>query len=176
MNALIPILKVFSQIDIRNGSKEMALVDLTHLRMAFEQDNADSLDWDRMRKVFVDTRPGIVDARTLENRRRMGAFFRSEVARRLSSEGTGSGDAAAQIVIILSGPAFLEDQDPGGPVELPDNADRCLFYIRYQGVPAPPADDLERVAQQFKGRLYDAASTEQVREILASVLAEISRL
>jgi hypothetical protein len=47
-------------------------------------------------------------------------------------------------VIVLSGPAFLEDQDSDAPVNLPVDLDYRIFYIRYHGLPAPPQDDLER--------------------------------
>jgi hypothetical protein len=174
MNALTPILKVLSQIELPNGTRETALLDLTHLRVAFEQNNSESLDWERMRKVFLDAQPGIVDVRTLGERRKMRAFFRNEVVRRLKG-GRESGDAA-EIVIVLSGPAFLPEQDADDPVTLPGDPNHGVYYLRYHGVPAPPEDDLERAAAQLKGRVYDAASPERVREILASVLDEIARL
>ena len=176
MDALIPTLKVLSQIDVRNGSIETALLDLTHLRVVFEQNSGDSLDWEGMRRIFLDARPGIVDAHTLASRRKMGAFFQSEVIRRLFPGGTGSADTASQIVIVLSGPTFLEEQDPNGLASLPDNTGQRVFYIRYHGLPAPPPDDLQRAVEPFHGRLYDAASVERVREILASILDEISKL
>jgi len=179
MEALIPTLKVLSQIDVRNGSIDTALLDLTHLRVVFEQSSGDSLDWEGMRKIFVDAQPGIVDAHTLASRRKMSAFFQSEVMRRLSADAKTSSDAsdaATQIVIALSGPAFLGEQDADGPVNLPDSPDHRLFYIRYHGLPAPPADDLQRAVEKFNGQLYDAASVERIREILASILDEISKL
>ena len=176
MNAVIPMLKAFSQMDVRNGSMEIALLDLTHLRVAFEQNEALNLDWDRMRKVFLDAQPGIVDAHSLGGRRKMSAFFRNEIVRRLGSGGREGVDAATPIVIVLSGPAFLADQEPEGSVQLPGNADYRVFYIRYHGLPAPAVDDLQRAVAPFGARVYDAASSERVREILASVLNEISRL
>jgi hypothetical protein len=175
MNGVIPILKVFSQIDVRNGSMETALLDLSNLRVPFEEKNAADLDWTGMRRVFGDSPPGAVDAQALANRRKQSAFFQNEISRRLLA-GAESGDAATPVVIVLSGPAFLEDQDPDSPVKLPDNLNYRVFYIRYHGQPAPPVDDLERAAGQFNARVYDAASTQQVREIVASVLDEISKL
>lgn len=176
MNAVIPVMKAFSQMDVRNGSLDTALLDLTHLRVAFEQQTAQDLDWDRMRKVFLDAQPGIVDARSLEGRRRMGAFFRNEVVRRLLASGRESSDISTPVVIVLSGPAFLQDQNAVAPATVPDNLDYRVFYIRYSGRPTPPADDLQRAVAPFDARVYEAASAEQVREILASVLDEISKL
>ena len=181
MSAVIPIMKVLSQIDIRNGSMETAVLDLTHLGVAFDQNiagnDAGSLDWDGMRRIFLDARPGIVDTRSLQSRRKMGILFRKEVVRRLLADGTESADAGTSVVIVLSGPAFLEEQDPDGPVQLPNKLDHRVFYIRYHGLPArPPTDDLQRAAVSLNARVYDAASNERVREIVASVLDEISKL
>jgi hypothetical protein len=180
MNAVIPIMKVFSQIDVRTGSMETAVLDLTHLRIAFDQhiagNNAGSLDWDGMRRIFLDARPGIVDARSLESRRKMGAFFRKEIMRRLLAGKTESTDPGTSVVIVLSGPAFLEEQDPDDLVKPPNNPDQRVFYIRYHGLPVPQTDDLQRAAALLNARVYDAASNERVREIVASVLDEISKL
>jgi hypothetical protein len=176
MNAVIPILKAFSQIDLRNGRMEAALLDLTHFRVAFDQSDADRLDWDRMRRIFLEVKPGLVDAHSLENRRKMISFFRNEVIRRLRAVGPGSGEAAIPIVIVLNGPAFLEDQEPDSPFQLPGNPDHRVFYIRYHGLPVPPEDDLQRAVEPLNARVYDAASNERVREILASVLDQISKL
>ena len=71
------VMKVLSQIDAPNGSIETSLLDLTHRSVAFSQDTPD-LDWDRMRKIFLEARPGMVDARTLQSRRKMGAFFQGD--------------------------------------------------------------------------------------------------
>jgi hypothetical protein len=176
MNAVIPILKVFSQINVRNGSVDAALLDLTHLRVAFEQKSGDSLDWEGMRKIFLDARPGIIDARSLGSRRKMVTFFRNEVVDRLLSDSTANADGAIPIVIVISGPAFLEFQDPQGPIKLPDTLDHRVFYIRYHALPAPPKDDLQRAVEPLNPRVYDAASAERVREIVAALLAEISTL
>jgi hypothetical protein len=176
MNAVIPIMKVFSQFDVRNGSMETALLDLTNLRVAFDQNKAGSLDWDGMRKVFLDARPGVVDAHSLANRRKMGAFLRNEIVRRLLSDEAGRGEAATPVVIVLSAPAFLEVQDPDSPVQLPGSLDYRLFYVRYHGLPAPAEDDLQHLAEQLNARIYNTATREGVRDIVASVLGEISKL
>jgi hypothetical protein len=172
-------MKVFSQIDVRNGSMEIAVLDLTHLRVAFDQNIAGniagSFDWGGMRRIFLDARPGIVDAHSLENRRKMGTFFRKEVVRRLLAGETESAEAGTSVVIVLSGPAFLEEQDPDDPVKPPNNLDHRVFYIRYLSLPAPPMDDLQRTAASLNARVYDAVSNERVREIVASVLDEVSK-
>lgn len=175
MGAVIPLMKVFSQMQVRNGSMEIALLDLTNHRVAFDQKNASRLDWDGMRKVLLHEQPGIVDAHALESRSTMRAFFRDEIVQRLHA-GARRPDAPIPVVIVLSGTAFLDGQEPEVPVQPPDRHDYRVFYIRWHGLPAPAADDLEHAVEPFNASIYEAASKERVREIVASVIGEISKL
>jgi hypothetical protein len=176
MDQVIPILKVFSQVDVRNGSIDTSLVDLTNLRVAFEQKSPGLLDWDSMRKVFLAARPGTVDAHSLANQRNMTTFFLNEVLGRLFPAGAEGSDGAVPIVIVLSGPATLQEQDLAGAVKLPENPDYRVYYISYHNAPAAPMDDLQRAVVPFNARIYDVSSKYRMREILASILHEISKL
>lgn len=176
MNSVVPVLKTFSQISLVNGSMETALLDLTRLRVAFEQSGGGNLDWDGMRRVFLDARPGVVDAHSLGKRQKMAAFFRSEVVQRVLTDATGEPDAATPVVIVLSGPAFLDEQVAESLATLPAGLDYRLIYIRYHGVPAPAEDDLQHALDGLHTRIYDVASNQRVREILASVLDNLSAL
>jgi hypothetical protein len=199
MSVLIPALKVLSQIDLSNGSIDAALLDLTHRRVAFEQKNVERLNWDAMRKLLVDTNPGIIDVRALEGQWKMRRFFWDEISRRVGAGEKPGNDGTRNVVIVLSGPAFFDDQEPVEPLELRKDPDRRLFYIRYRSVAvrnqrtrvrpgahgpslAPPAvfpmpvDDLEHTVEPLNARLFDAASSEQFRRILAAVIDQLSRM
>jgi hypothetical protein len=199
MSLMIPALKVLSQIDLRNGSIDVAFLDLTQRRVSFEQHDVHDPDWEKMRKLLLDVRPGLVDVRDLKSRAKMQEFFRDEVRRRLVAADSQSPDpqsreAPVQIVIALSGPAFLREQEALGPVEPPGNTDGRLFYVRFQAkvVPPPgppkrrggaplspaalPVDDLERALEPFDAQVYEATSAARFREILAEVLTQISKL
>jgi hypothetical protein len=147
-----------------------------------------------MRKLLLDVRPGLVDIRDLKARTKMQEYFRDEVGRRLVTADPGNGEAPVPIVIALSGPAFLHEQEAPGPPETPGNTDGRLFYVRFQAkvLPAPgprkhrggapqtepalPMDDLERAVEPFQAQVYEATSAVRFREILAEVLTQISRL
>ncbi len=176
MSAVIPILKALSQIDLRNGRMEAALLDLTNLRVAFEQSGADRLDWDRMRKIFLEIKPGMIDAHSLEDRRKMVTFFQNELVRRLVAGGPEREEGATTVVIVLSGPAYLEDQESASAVQVSGNPDYRVFYIRDHSLPAQPDDDLQRAVAPLNAQVYDVASNERVREVLASILDQISKL
>jgi hypothetical protein len=198
MSVLIPALKVFSGLAIRNGSLDAALLDLTHRRVAFEQKNMHVPDWATMRKIFVDAKPGMVDVHTLEGEWKMRTFFQDEVTGRLNKK-----DDGIRVVIVLSGPAFLEDQEPVAPMTESVDPERRLFYIRYRtvavrtrpatrqarpggrgGVPIPPSpraypmplDELEKTVEPLGAQVFDATSAEQFRRILATVLEQIARM
>jgi hypothetical protein len=122
----------------------------------------------------------------------MRRFFWDEVNRRLKQDPAGQ-----NVVIVLSGPAFLEDQEPVEPLEAPNDPNRRLFYIRYRTIPPRPAhprlrpgargplltppptypmpvDDLEHTLEPLNARLFDATSSEQFRRILAAVMDQLS--
>jgi len=131
MSLLIPALKILSRLDLPNGTVDAELLDLTHRRVIFEQKNIHELNWPDIRRYFIETRPGIIDAASLQGQWKMRKFFWDEVRRRLEP----GRDGAVPVVIVLSGPAFLEDQEPVEPAIRGGETDRRLFYIRYR----PPA-------------------------------------
>jgi len=207
MAVLVPALKALSQIRLNEGTIDTAMLDLTHRKVVFEQNNAASLDWASMRKFFVETKPGIVDIHTLEGQPRMLAFFHDELKKRIAPRV----DGCAQLTIVLSGPAFYEDQEAVETAVEPLDPSRQLIYIRYRSVllphrypaglqgpgrynrfPARPLmlspqqsealipplrlDDLEKTAEPFNPRIFDAASASQFRRILAAVMEQIAKM
>jgi hypothetical protein len=204
MSVLVPALKILTQMRLKNGTIDVAMIDLTHRKVPFAQSQVAGLDWSLLRRYFLDTKPGIIDIHTLEAQTRMLGFFEDEVRQRL----TPPKDGATPVVIVLSGPAFFEDQDPVTPPPDAANAGR-LFYIRYRTIPMrrnpptrmPPGrfggrypvgslaladsgalippmkeDDLQKTAEPLNARLFDAASALQFRRILAAVIEQISRM
>ncbi len=202
MSVLIPAMKILSGLRLKNGTIDAEMLDLTHRKVPFEQNGIRTLEWDLLRKYFLDTRPGIIDIHTLEAQTKMLGFFRDQVMRRM----TPGTDGRAPVVIVLSGPAFFEDQDPVGQEERTDSG--RLFYIRYRTIPVsrrpampgPPGrfgrfparalaladsdilippmkeDDLQKTAEPLNARLFDAASALQFRRILAAVIEQISKM
>jgi hypothetical protein len=133
MSLLAPALKILTQMRLTNGTIDAAVLDLTHRQVVFEQKNLASLDWAGLRTFFLETKPGIIDVHALADRGKMLGFFGGQVARRLASRN----DGAVQVVIVLSGPAFFEDQEPAvAPTEAADPS-RQLIYIRYRAYQPP---------------------------------------
>jgi hypothetical protein len=132
MTVLIPALKVLSGLRPKNGTIDAAMLDLTRRQVAFGQHGAETLDWDLLRQFFLVTNPGIIDIHTLAGRMKMLGFFRDEITKRLASRE----DGAVQVVIVLSGPAFFEDQEPVESGIVAADPGRQLIYIRYRSLQA----------------------------------------
>jgi hypothetical protein len=193
MSVAIPALKVLSQIEVPGSTVDAALLDLTHRRVPFEQKDLGPLDWQRMRKYFVDLQPGLIDVGALQGHWKMRRFFWDEVTRRLQRKGD-----AIPVVIVLSGPAFFENQEVLDDEKLEPDSGRRLFYVRYRApavrvqrvragpgmrppVPAAaldvlPVDDLEHTLEPLGVRIFDAVSAEQFRRVLAAILEQISNI
>ena len=208
MSLLIPALKVISGVDVSNGAIDTELLDLTHRKIVFEQKQIHNLNWDIIRKFFDGNHPGLIDAAALQGQWKMRRFFWDEVTRNLKPEK----DGATPVVIVLSGPAFLEDQEPPESSISSGESPARLFYIRYRTqtpprpmnnrgsplrdtmmgrsgrgrmmvppanpdyIPPMPLDDLEQAVAPLNARLFDAASSQQFRRVLAAVLEQISRM
>jgi hypothetical protein len=191
MAVLVPAMKVLSSIQLTNGTLDMAFLDLTHRKIPFEQKDVHEPDWARARQFFLGINPGIVDVQTLQGQWKMRKYFWDEVNRRLEPK-----DAALPVEIILSGPAFFEDQQAveaqAGPA-----GDRRIFYIRYRTItprprvrPRPgmrpplqpqsyaqmPVDDLQHTVEPLGARIFDVTNPEQFRRVVAAILEQLSQL
>jgi hypothetical protein len=145
MGNLIPALKVLSQMDIKNGSINVTLLDLERRKASFHQEESAKIDWARLRVALLDNDPNQIDVHALENHEQNAQFFVSEVRKRLeSTESNGDvplGISAepARVLIVLSGPmAFPKGQDLR-PIEAAPEPGVRVFYIRYY----PPRPGLQ---------------------------------
>jgi hypothetical protein len=137
MGNVIPALKVLSQMDIKNGSINVTLLDLERRKVSFNQEQAAKLDWTRLRAALLDNDPNQIDVHALENHEQNAQFFVSEIRKRVESA-EANGDVPlgltadpACVLIVLSGPmAFPKGQDLR-PIEATPEPGTRVFYIRY---------------------------------------------
>ena len=203
LGALIPALKTISQIDLRNGSMNIELLDLSRQRAAFHQEDLHGLDWPAMKDSLTDARPGVIDVKSLEHRKENAEFFVKEVGRIVER----SAPQAACALIVLSGPVEFETGQDLQPAPLPPASACRVFYVRYRVLPRPvlppleiaagqrlppmigsrgplPAgpgrhvtvDQLESTIKPLAPRLFDVETPEGFRKALATMLTEISRM
>jgi hypothetical protein len=202
MGFLIPALKILSQIEVGNGSLNVAMLDLERRKVSFAQQQVHTLDWPRLRAALVEVNPNLIDVHALENHEQNAQFFVSEVRKRLESAETDGDAGPARVLIVLSGPmAFPKGQDLH-PIEATPEPGSRVFYIRYtptfpsatpggfQGRggrgsrPSPivinrnPSlqDSLEPTLKPLAPRLFDVSTPIDFRKALASIISEISQL
>ena len=187
MSAVIPALKTLSQIDLTNGSMDFTLLDLTRQR------SLRAANWDEMRGFFAESNPGIIDVHALSSRWKTRSFFASQLTREPIPE-------QVHAVIVLSGPAFFPDWEPGTKIDPPSDPLHRVFYIRCRLIPHSvleprprprpgvrprplrpnffrlPLDDLEKPLESSGAMLFDVITPEQFRRVLAAVIGQISRM
>jgi hypothetical protein len=137
MGNLIPALKVLSQMQIKNGSMNVTLLDLERRKAGFHQDSVEKLDWPRLRAALLENDPNSIDVHALEKHEQNAQFFVAEVRKRLEST-EQNGDVPLgltadpkKVLIVLSGPmAFPRGQDLT-PIEAAPEPGSRVFYIRY---------------------------------------------
>jgi hypothetical protein len=201
MENLIPALKVLSEMDIKNGSINVTLLDLERRKVSFNQEQAGKLDWTRLKAALLENDPNQIDVHALENHEQNAQFFVSEVRKRLES-GESNGDKA-RVLIVLSGPmAFPKGQDLR-PIEATPEPGARVYYIRYypppqgmgfapggvpgRGGPRNPVivrgpvmgssieDSLARTLKPLAPKTFDVTTPMDFRNALAAIISEISR-
>jgi len=188
MSAVIPAMKILSQIGLTNGSMDFTLLDLTRQR------SASAANWDSISGFFAATNPGLIDVRELDSiSAKMRGFFADQLTARIA-------DDPARAVIILSGPAFFDDPAPAAKIDLPADPLHRVFYIRCRLIPHSvldarprprpgvrprplrpnffrlPLDDLEKPLESSSAMLFDVITPEQFRRVLPATLGHISRM
>jgi hypothetical protein len=131
LGALIPALKAISQVDVRNGSMNIELIDLSRQRVAFHQEDMRTLDWEALKKGLTEAKPGVIDIKSLEHRKENAEFFVSEVGRAVER----SASAPGRVLIVLSDPVEFEGGQVLQPIAMTPPAGCRVYYIRYRVLP-----------------------------------------
>lgn len=205
LGALLPALKVISQMAVRNGSLSVAVLDLAKRRVTFHQEDMHNLDWRALKASLTEADAGTIDVKSLEDRHHKAEFFEAEVSRRMGAapkEKLSGALAPARVLIVLSSPVEFESGEDLQPIRLPPEPDCRVFYIRYHPqivpptVPVPPnargrrqrpgfsspalreaqIDQLEPTLKPLAPQLFDVETPEQFRRALATLIAGISSL
>jgi hypothetical protein len=200
MGNLVPALKVISQIEVRNGSINVTLLDLERRKVSFAQEDVKTLDWEKLKSALLVNDPNKIDVHALENHEQNAQFFVSEIRKRLERTET-NGDVPLgleaepkKVLIVLSGPmAFPKGQDLR-PIEAAPEPGSKVFYVRYlpprpgppPGMVSPPIpmaprapsteDSLARTLKPLAPRVFDVTNPMEFRNALASIIGEISGL
>ena len=146
LEALIPTLKIISEMRFSQATLNVALLDLSRRRVAFHRNNVKDLNWDTLKEAFTENSTETIDVKSLEDRGRNAAFFVKEVSRRISADPPAG---SKHIVVVLSGATSFESGEDLRPIEA--SPDHCpVWYIRYQ---VPIVREIRRYEGRGFGRM-----------------------
>lgn len=197
---LLPIFKLFSQVELSTGDLQLSALDLTRRQVVFEQmglNREHPLDWPRLEPSLLEVQPSKIDVRDLERRHENPQFFVKEIQRRIQ--------ARDKVLIVLSGPMSFSEDDDLHPVQPETNDFGKVYYLRYHRVatrqtggmmlPDPrlrpgvvgrpnrpnigaqePIDQLVGLLKPLKPKLIEVYNPVDVRKAVASILRDLEKL
>jgi len=180
LGSLLPILKAFSQIDVRSGALNIEVLDLVSRRVAFQQEDAHDLDWPRLKTAVTAADPTKVDVHALEDIKHTAAFLRKEVARRIES-GAGPPEALP-VLILISSAALFDSLSDIRDTLLPSECLCVVYYVRYNPVALrfhvalADFDNVKKVLKPLPVRARVADSPQDLRRIMAEIMDEVSKM
>jgi hypothetical protein len=135
LGAALPVFKLFNQINISNGSRSAAALDLVQRHLVFEQNDGKDLDWASLQKTLSpDNGPGVVSVKDLQNRRQSPVFLRDEIVRRLkASAGSAakSGEKPLRVFVVIGSPMDLYLFPKLPEIETGNEQDCVIYYIQF---------------------------------------------
>ena len=196
LGVFLPILKTFGQLEIENGTVGVSLLEFTRRRVIFEQQDIEKgqISWTNLKDAMAANSVTAVDVHDLAQGERFGEFFRSEMERRLDEAGGGGG---MRVFVVISGPMDLGTRMPVEVVP-PAGDNFAVFYLRcdflrtsaivkqtpfFAGPVERSGQNMERLEdgvgkalRKLKPRVFPVDSAQGVREAIATILSDTSRM
>ena len=180
LTSLLPILKTFSQIEVRNGALNIEVLDLIRRQVAFQQQDVHILDWPTLSAAVTRADPSTVDVRALQDVKHTALFLRREVAARIEADIHETG--TPPVLILISGSAFFQALDDIHDTALSRDCGCLVHYIHYNPVgmryhlSRADFDNVKKVLKPLEIHTHFAQSPEDLRRIMAEILAAVSEL
>jgi hypothetical protein len=171
--ALLPVVRTFTQMKLKQGSMDLLTLDLTRHRVVFEQDGLTELDWAKMRKTVSTTEPAVVSVGSLSKDPPSPDFLREEIGRLISK---GSNETP-QVFIVITSPLFLDSFRNLKSDPLPETCNCRVFYIEFdtsrRGAPSDSTGRVEKMLKPLRVRSFRAHNSEAVRQAMAKIIQEL---
>ena len=182
LEVALPLLKALSQVDLEQGSLDVAMLDLRRRRVTFEQDDVRELDWPRARGVLApENGPATIDIKALEQKRESPEFLQDELVRRLNTpvEGPRGSDPLHVFVIIGSPMDFYSFRDL--PQMPPGSEEKCVvYYLQFELLNTTYADgavgNVRKMLKPLTVHVFKVRTAESIRHALARMLSEIEQM
>ena len=184
LSAALPTFKLLNQLDIRNGSRTTAALDLVRRNVVFEQDDGKDLDWAVLRKTLSpDSGPGRVSVKDLQKRQQSPMYLREEIVRRLKAASEPANKPAERplhVFVLLESPMDFYTFPKLPEIETGEEQDCVIYYLQFQfsqhqGFIAGTGN-VEKMLKPLRVRSFQVESADDVRRALGKMLEELSRL
>jgi hypothetical protein len=184
LSAALPTFKIFNRINLRNGSRTAAALDLVQRRVVFEQSDGKELDWAVLRKTLSpDSGPGTVSVKDLQTRQQSPVYLREEIVRRLkagSNHAAKPGVKPLRVFVVLGSPMDFYTFPKLPEIETGEEQDCVIYYLQFEfsqreGFIAGTGN-MEKMLKPLKVRSFRVQSADDVRRALAKMLDELSKL
>jgi hypothetical protein len=179
----LPVFKLFSQINVINGSRREAALDLVQRRTPFEQNDGKDLDWPSLSKALaLDNGPGVVSVKDLQNRKQSPVYLREEIVRRLSSASDTAGkpgERPLHVFVVITSSMELYAFPALQAIETANEDDCRVYHVQVEfferGGVAGGTGNVEKMLKPLKMRTFHVQSPDDVRQALAKILEEVGR-
>lgn len=184
LGAALPTFKVLNQIDLKNGSRRAAALDLVQRRVVFEQNDVKDLDWAVLRKTLsLGNGPGTVSVKDLQNKQQSPVYLREEIVRSLkaaSRSASKSGERPLKVFILLGSPMDFYTFPKLPEIETGEEQDCVIYYLQFEFSQGEglhgAAGNVEKMLKPLRTRSFEVRSADDVRRALAKMLEELGRL
>ena len=184
LSMALPTFKLLNQLDIKNGSRTTAALDLVQRNVVFEQDDGKDLDWEVLRKTLSpDSGPGRVSVKDLQNRQQSPVYLREEIVRRLKAGSVPAnkpGEGPLHVFVVLESPMDFYTFPKLPEIETGEENDCVIYYLQFQFSQRQEyvagTGNVEKMLKPLRVRSFQVESAHDVREALGKMLEELRRL
>jgi hypothetical protein len=194
---VVPMFKVFSQIDILNGSHEAAALDLVHKRVSFDQNGGNDLDWGEFSKTLLpENNPGTVSVKDLQDRKQSPVFLREQIVHRLNDpaiQRATQGEKPLHVFVVIGAPMDMYSFPQLPAIETGNEGDCLIYYLQFNFFERPvnarrrrfnhfegeditgAVGNMEKVLKPLKVRTFQVRTADDMRRALAKIMEELGQ-
>ena len=152
VGAALPTFKLFNQINLSNGSRRAAAVELVQRHVVFEQNDGKDLDWAILRKpLSPDNGPGVVSVKDLQNKLQSPVYLRDEIVRRLKAgldRAAKPGEKPLHVFVVIASPMDFYTFPKLPEIETGNEQDCVIYYIQFDIFEQPRTHDPMRYSNR----------------------------
>lgn len=174
--AAVPALKALAQIQLQDGTLDVAILDLLQRRVTFEQSAVKDLDWPRLKVALKEMEPGRVNVQVLKAREQSPVFLRDELARRIAAESS----ERLHVFVVIGSPLSSYSFAGLGSSPLANECHCRVFYLEYDSSfrhsQFSAIGHVKKMLKPLEINAFSVHSPEEMRRVIAKVMNELSEM